>query len=85
TGTAPDEATQAEIRLIQPKGEGNLVVESVSFSQIDSVSVPLIFLAETPGELTVSDFCVAYDLPELPEWGSTEIHVKSGHIDLGKN
>jgi hypothetical protein len=80
TGTAPDEATEAEIRLIQPKGEGNLVVESVYFSQVDSVSVPLIFLAETPGELTVSDLRVAYDLPELP--ASSRLPRKSNSTNL---
>jgi hypothetical protein len=80
TGTAPDEATEAEIRLIQPKGQGNLVVELVSFLLVDSVSVPLIFLAETPGELTVSDLRVAYDLPELP--AASPVPRKSNSTNL---
>ena len=66
TGTAPDGTTQAEIRLVQPQGRGNLVVESVSLSRADLVSVPLTFLAEAPGELTVSDLRVTYEPSEPP-------------------
>ncbi|HAA33601.1 MAG TPA: hypothetical protein DCE56_45085, partial [Cyanobacteria bacterium UBA8553] len=65
-GNVPDGATAAEIRLIQPKAQGELLVKSVSLSQADVVSVPLIFLSEAPGELTVSELRVAYDLPEPP-------------------
>jgi hypothetical protein len=69
-GIAPDRATQAEIRLIHPQGEGELLVESVSLSQVDLVSIPLTFLAEAPGELAVSDLRVAYEppgpTPEMP-------------------
>lgn len=67
TSTAPNGATQAEIRLIQPQGLGDLVVESVSLEQSDLVSVPLIFLAEAPGELVVSNLRVTYDVPILPK------------------
>jgi len=62
-GDAPLEATLAEIRLIQPQNQGDLLVESVSLEHFDLVAVPLIFLAEAPGELAVSDLGVAYDLP----------------------
>lgn len=65
-GAAPEGASQAEIRLIQPQGGGDLLVESVSLSRADMVSVPLTFLAEAPGELTVSDLRVAYHPPEPP-------------------
>jgi hypothetical protein len=54
----------AEIRLIQPRGSGNLLIESVSLRHSDMISVPLIFLSEAPGELTVSNLKVAYELPE---------------------
>jgi hypothetical protein len=67
SGVAPAGAKHAEIRLIQPKGKGNLFVESVSLMQLDLVDVPLIFLSETPGELTVSNLKVTYDLLPLPE------------------
>ncbi|HEU0292212.1 MAG TPA: choice-of-anchor R domain-containing protein [Anaerolineales bacterium] len=72
TGVAPEGAKQAEIRLIQPTEQGNLLVESVSFTRIDLIDVPLIFLAETPGELTLSNLRVTYDLPQLPEIGPAE-------------
>jgi hypothetical protein len=65
SGKAPENATQAEIRLIQPNGtDNNLLVKSVSFTRVDLVDVPLIFLAEAPGELNVSDLRATYDLPE---------------------
>jgi len=63
-GTAPVRANQAEVRLVQPQGRGNLLVEELSLARTDMVSVPFTFLAEVPGELTVSDLRVAYDLPE---------------------
>ncbi|NJK53369.1 MAG: hypothetical protein HC936_12140, partial [Leptolyngbyaceae cyanobacterium SU_3_3] len=47
TGQVPNGVTMAEIRLIQPPNQGELLVESVSLSRLDQVSVPLIFLAET--------------------------------------
>jgi hypothetical protein len=67
SGPAPAGANRAEVRLIQPRGQGNLIVESVSLTQIDQVEVPLIFLAETPGALTISNLRVTYDLPEKQE------------------
>lgn len=66
-GSAPTVATQAEIRIIQPKGAGELVVESVSFSQLDQIPVPLTFLSEAPGTLTVSAFRITYDLSNSPD------------------
>lgn len=63
-GNAPAAATSAEIRIIKPKNQGDLLVEFISFARADLVWVPLIFLSETPGELTVSKLRVAYDLPE---------------------
>jgi predicted flap endonuclease-1-like 5' DNA nuclease len=68
-GAAPTGATQAEIKLIQPKNDDGLndvglLVESVSFRRIDFVRVPLLFLAETPGELTAANFRVTFDMAE---------------------
>ena len=64
TGGAPDGANQAKVRLVQPKGLSHLVVESVSLEESDIISVPLIFLSETPGELTVSNLNLVYDPPK---------------------
>jgi hypothetical protein len=71
-GVAPAGAKQAEIRIIQPKGTSGLVVQSVSLERIDQVEVPLAFLAEAPGELTVSHLRVVYDLPQEPELSLVE-------------
>ena len=62
SGEAPSGVDKAEIRIIQPKGSGNLIVESVSLEMSDIVSVPFIFLSEAPGELTVSNMRLVYDL-----------------------
>jgi len=69
SGIAPANATQAEIRLIQPKDKdkGNLIVKSVSLMRVDLVDVPLTFLAEAPGELNISNLRVTYDLSQPPE------------------
>jgi predicted flap endonuclease-1-like 5' DNA nuclease len=66
TGAAPAGTTRAEIRLVQPRGRGDLLAESVSLVRADLLPVPLVFLAEAPGELKVSDLRVAYDLPAPP-------------------
>ena len=65
-GVAPVGATRAEVRLVQPRSRGSLLVESMWLEQTDLVPVPLIFLGEVPGELTISDLSVTYDLPEPP-------------------
>jgi hypothetical protein len=63
-GAAPVGAERAEIRLVQPAGGGSLLVERVAFTAEDRVAMPLVFLAEAPGALDVSDLHVVYD--ELP-------------------
>jgi hypothetical protein len=63
-GEVPAGINGAEIRLIQPRFLGNLLVESVSLQHSELVPVKLIFLSEAPGELTVSNLKVAYELPE---------------------
>jgi hypothetical protein len=53
--------TDAEIRLIQPKNNGKLQVNSVSLTRMETTPVPLIFLGESPGQLTISSLQVAYE------------------------
>lgn len=66
-GTVPPAVTQATIRLIQPKGSNNvahnLLVSSVMLHQLDLLQVPLTFLSDAPGQLTVSQMQVVYDVP----------------------
>lgn len=63
-GRSPAQATHAEIQIIQPTGDNAaLLVESISLEQVQVVEVPIIFLAEAPGSLTLTNLRVAYDLP----------------------
>jgi len=57
---APSGAMQVEVRLVQPAGTWE--VRSISLRRMETVSVPLTFLAEAPGEMTVSGMQVIYDL-----------------------
>jgi predicted flap endonuclease-1-like 5' DNA nuclease len=66
SGSAPAGATLFVLRIIQPRDRGNLTLQSSSFIAADLVSVPLTFLSETPGQLTVSNFQVSYDTPAPP-------------------
>ena len=66
SGAAPASAKQAEVRLIQPMGGRALILNNVTLTELDTIRVPLIFLSETSGELTLSNLRVAYDLPSAP-------------------
>ncbi len=61
--TAPPGATRAELKLIQPLGDGDLLVAGVELTETEMLEVPLIFLGESPGHLKVNGLRVAYDLP----------------------
>jgi hypothetical protein len=60
-GEVPKDATGAELAFVQPPG-GALDIVEVQLSQPELVETPLLFLAETPGELTVTAPQVAYDV-----------------------
>jgi hypothetical protein len=73
TGTAPGDATQVEIHLGVPAGT-TLEVKRVSLRFSTPTPVPVSFIAQAPGELTVSDIRVAFDqvepaAPPIPERG----------------
>lgn len=65
--TVPETATQLEIRLIQPKEKGDLSVKFISLRRSNSQNIPLILLSEAPGELTISNLSVTYDIAEPEE------------------
>ena len=65
-GSAPAGAAQAELRLVQPRGQSALRIAEVRLEKIDTLAVPLTFLGESPGRLKVSDLKVTYDLPAKP-------------------
>ncbi|HEX8134725.1 MAG TPA: helix-hairpin-helix domain-containing protein [Actinomycetes bacterium] len=62
-GTVPAAATGAELRLVLPPDAG-VLLGGLAFTLPDANRVPVTFLAEAPGELTVLEPSVAYDEPE---------------------
>ncbi len=60
----PSAATAAELHLVLPPGAA-LNVRHISFTPVELVTVPIHFLAQAPGRLTVMDFKVAYDLKDV--------------------
>jgi len=72
-GTSPEGAAQAEIHLIVPGGTTQ-VVRRVSLRFSTPATVPVTFIAEAPGELSVSDVRVAFEqieasAPPVPDRG----------------
>lgn len=49
-----------KVHLVQPAEVAEL--ESISLRRIEKVPVPLAFLSEAPGEMTVSGMRIIYDL-----------------------
>jgi DNA-binding beta-propeller fold protein YncE/predicted flap endonuclease-1-like 5' DNA nuclease len=69
----PSEVVEAELRLVIP-GRTTLAVSRISFKPIETVTVPIHFIAHAPGEMTITDFRVAFDTavapkPPIPESG----------------
>ena len=72
-GNVPAEASQAQLRINVPVGT-NLEVDQVSFSIPETIDVPVAVISQTPGELTISHFNVAYEetkalRPPVPDQG----------------
>lgn len=72
-GTSPSEAAQAEIHVVTPSNT-TLDVKSISLRFSTPTVVPLTFISQAPGELTVSDLRVAFEevepkAPKVPERG----------------
>jgi YVTN family beta-propeller protein len=72
-GTSPEKAAQAEIHVVTPSNT-TLDVKSISLRFSTATEVPLTFISQAPGELTVSDLRVAFEevkpkAPKVPERG----------------
>jgi hypothetical protein len=72
-GTSPDTATHAEIHLVVPPG-ATQDLKRVSLTFTPTVTVHLTFIAQAPGELTVSALRVAFEKaearpPKVPDTG----------------
>lgn len=63
-GVAPAGAAGAELHLVLPGGAA-LVVRHVSYAPVEMATVPICFVAEAPGDMTVLGFDYAYDTPPV--------------------
>src|SRR5215212_4370069 len=73
SGTAPADATKAEIHLRLPGGT-TVEVQKISLRFITPTIVPVSFIAQSPGELIVSDIRIAFErveplAPQVPDRG----------------
>jgi hypothetical protein len=73
TGTTPTETTQVEIHLVVPAGTTQ-DVSRISLRFLAPNIVPVSFIAQAPGELTVSDVRIAFEqvepaAPPVPDRG----------------
>ncbi|MCZ7627065.1 MAG: YncE family protein [Candidatus Methylomirabilis sp.] len=73
SGTSPAGAAEAEIRLAVPSGT-TLEIKQVSLRFSTATPVPVTFIAQAPGELTVSNWRVRFEQieaapPRIPEKG----------------
>lgn len=65
TGLVPDQAVSAEIHLFLP-AKSDLVVQNISLQFFETQAVPLTFIAQAPGQLTVSDLHVGFEPVHTP-------------------
>ena len=73
SNSVPGGAVEAELHLVVP-GMTTLAVQGISFQPVELVGVPITFVSQAPGTLTISDFKVAYEMaaapqPPIPEAG----------------
>jgi hypothetical protein len=66
SGAVPEQAAQAVLRLELPPGAALSVVD-VTLEQDPVTGVPVSFLSEAPGALTIRGFTVAYEPAPQPE------------------
>jgi hypothetical protein len=65
TGVVPSQAVTAEIHLILPP-KSDLVVQNIFLQLSQPQTVPLTFIAQAPGQLTVSDLRVGFEHVPTP-------------------
>jgi len=70
SGTAPKDSTSVEIHLVVPP-KTTLHVKRVSLRHTATTTVPVKFIAEAPGDLTVSDVQISFEQsePKAPRIG----------------
>lgn len=72
-GKVPNESIEAEIGFLIPP-DTSLEIGQISFRNFENIDVPITFVAQSPGEMVVSDLRVAYEIeeaepPPVPEKG----------------
>jgi YVTN family beta-propeller protein len=87
-GRSPRDASQVEIRLVLPPG-ARLKMKSVSLRFPETVSVPITFVAQAPGELAISDLQISFEegqptRPPIPERGLCPPTPPGGQPGTGK-
>jgi predicted flap endonuclease-1-like 5' DNA nuclease len=87
-GRSPKDASQIEIRLALPPG-ATLKVKSVSLRFPETVSVPITFVAQAPGDLAISDLQISFEegqptRPPVPERGLCPPTPPGGQPGTGK-
>jgi DNA-binding beta-propeller fold protein YncE len=71
--TVPKDTTRAEVHVVIPSGT-SLTISQLSVESLQTTTVPVSFIAQSPGELTISDLRVGYEKtaprnPSIPSGG----------------
>lgn len=86
-GMVPTGSQQLELHInLVP--QSTLDLKGVSFQQLETIEVPLNLISQTPGELSVSDFRVAYEtlpprvlqMPAQPFCDATPADIEPGDV-----
>ena len=72
TGTIPETTNEVEIQLVVPR-DTSLTVRNVLFSCLELREIPITFLSEAPGNLTISDLNVGFEMQPAPLPGIPEV------------
>lgn len=62
-GTAPVDAVRAELHLVVLP-HSTVAVEQILYQPVELITIPIRFLAQAPGKLTLRNFHIAYDVRE---------------------
>ena len=65
-GDSPAGTAFAQLRVVVPSG-ANLLLQGITFEEVNVTTVPIYVIAQAPGDLNVSDLQVVYDVvPPAP-------------------
>ena len=89
-GRSPKGAEQAEIRLVLPASSGKIEIQNVGLHFPAMTSVPITFVAQAPGQLTLTDLQLAFEemepvRPALPAGGLCKPTPPGGQPGTGQS